>query len=89
MNKRQRIVQGRFLDNEEAVIKRLTQVYNKSFQDVSEQSQKLYDEIEAMTAELDIIEDEDEREILKSRIRSKVYQKKYQDGLRVPRLQEP
>ena len=82
MNKRQRIVQGRFLDNEEAVIKRLTQVYNKSFQDVSEQSQKLYDEIEAMTAELDIIEDEDEREILKSRIRSKVYQKKYQDGFK-------
>lgn len=82
MNKRQKIVQGRFLDNEEAVIKRLEQVYNKSLQDVTAKSQKLYDDIETLTAELDSIEDEAEREIQKSKIRSKVYQKQYQDGLK-------
>ena len=82
MNKRQKIVQGRFLDNEEAVIKRLDQVYKQSLKDVAAKSQKLYDEIETLTAELDYIEDEAEREVQKSRIRSKVYQKKYQDGLK-------
>ena len=81
MNKRQKLVQQQFLNNEEAVIKRLKTVYNKSLQDVTKKSQNLYDEIKALTDELDSIEDEDEREIQKSKIRSKVYQKKYQDGL--------
>lgn len=82
MNKRQRIVQRRFLDNEEAVIKRLNQVYGVALQDVTAKSKKLYDDIAKLTDELDKIEDEAEREVLKSRIRSKVYQKNYQDGLK-------
>ena len=82
MNRRQKIVQGQFLDNEEAVIKRLEQVYSQSLKDVTKKAQKLYDEIETLTAELDFIEDEAEREIQKSKIRSKVYQKQYQDGLK-------
>lgn len=82
MNKRQKIVQEQFINNEEAVIKRLKTVYKQSLEDVTKKSQKLYDEIETLTAELDFIEDEEEREIQKSKIRSKVYQKKYQDSLK-------
>ena len=82
MNKRQKIVQGRFLDNEEAVINMLEDTYKKSLQDVTAKAQKLYDEIETLKAELDFIEDEEERKIQQSRIQSKVYQKQYQDGLK-------
>lgn len=82
MNKRQKIVQGRFLDNEEEVMKLLEKTYDQSLQDVTKKSKKLYDEIETLTKELDSIEDEAEREIQKSKIRSKVYQKQYQDGLK-------
>ncbi len=82
MNKRQKLVQQQYINNEEAVIKRLKTVYNQSLQDVTKKSQKLYDDIKALTDELDSIEDEEEREIQKSKIRSKVYQKKYQDGLK-------
>ena len=82
MNKRQKIVQGRFLDNEEAVIKRLNQVYNQALKDVEGKAAKLHKEFEELTKALDDVEDEAEREVLKSRIRSKVYQKNYQEGLK-------
>lgn len=82
MNKRQKIVQGRFLDNEEAVIKKLNQVYNQALKDVEGKAAKLHKEFEELTKALDDVEDEAEREVLKSRIRSKVYQKNYQEGLK-------
>ena len=82
MNKRQKIVQQQFLNNEEAVIKRLTQVYNQSLKDVTAESKKLYEEIETLTAVYDTVEDEAEKAVLKSRIQSKVYQKQYQDSLK-------
>ena len=82
MNKRQKLVQKQFLNNEEAVIKRLKQVYGKSLEDVTKQSEKLQKEFEELSAIYDTVEDEAEREILQSRMRSKVYQKKYQDSLK-------
>ena len=82
MNKRQKLVQKQFLNNEEAVIKRLTQVYNQSLKDVTAKSEKLYEEIESLTAVYDTVEDEAEKAVLKSRIQSKVYQKQYQDSLK-------
>lgn len=82
MNKRQKLVQEQFLNNEEAVIKRLTQVYNQSLKDVTAKSEKLYKEIEELTSVYDDIEDEAEKAVLKSRIQSKVYQKQYQDSLK-------
>ena len=82
MNKRQKIVQQQFIGNEEAVIGRLKQVYNKSLQDVTEKAQSLHEEIEALTAAYDDIEDEAEKAVMKSRIQSKVYQKQYQDSLK-------
>ena len=81
MNKRQKIVQQQFLNNEEAVIKRLRQVYGKSYADITAESKRLYDEFEKLTAEYDLADDEAEKAVLKSRIRSTVYQKKYQDSL--------
>ena len=81
MNKRQKIVQQQFLNNEEAVIKRLQQVYSKSYADITAESKRLYDEFEKLTAEYDLTDDEAEKAVLKSRIRSTVYQKKYQDSL--------
>ena len=82
MNKRQKIVQQQFLDNEEAIIKRLKQVYGKSLEDITGKSQALYDEIEELTSVYDDVEDEAEKAVLKSRIQSKVYQKQYQDSLK-------
>lgn len=82
MNRRQKIVQEQFLNNEEAVIKRLSKVYNQSLKDVTAKSQKLYEEIESLTAVYDTVEDEAEKAVLKSRIQSKVYQKQYQDSLK-------
>ena len=82
MNKRQKLVQQQFLNNEEAVIKRLTTVYNNSLDDITKKSKKLYDEIEELTSIYDDVEDEAEKAVLKSRIQSKVYQKQYQDSLK-------
>ena len=82
MNKRQKIVQQAFLDNEEAIIKRLKQVYGQSLKDINAEAQKLHDEFEELKAEYDTVEDEAEREILKSRMQSKVYQKQYQESLK-------
>jgi hypothetical protein len=82
MNKRQKLVQQQFLNDEEAVIRRLKQVYGKSLDDINKKAKSLHEQIEKMTAELDDIEDEEERAVLKSRIQSKVYQKKYQDSLK-------
>lgn len=82
MNKRQKIVQEAFLDNEEAVIKRLKQVYNVSLKDITAKAERLQAEFDELSAVYDTVEDEEEREILKSRMQSKVYQKKYQEGLK-------
>lgn len=82
MNKRQKIVQGRFINNEEAVISELEKTYTEALKDVEAKSAKLYKEFEELTNALDDVQDEAEREILKSRIRSKVYQKNYQDSLK-------
>ena len=82
MNKRQKIVQEAFLDNEEAVIKRLKQVYGASLMSINTKVRMLQKEFDELSAEYDTVEDEAEREILKSRMQSKVYQKKYQEGLK-------
>ena len=82
MNKRQKIVQQQFLNNEEAIIRRLKQVYGQSLKDITAKSKLLHDEFEKMTAEYDLLDDEKEKAVLKSRIQSKVYQKQYQDSLK-------
>ena len=76
------MVQQAFLDNEEAVIKRLKTVYNKSLEDITDKASKLQKEFEELESIYDNIEDEEEKKVLKSRMRSKVYQKQYQESLK-------
>lgn len=82
MNKRQRIVQEAFLDNEEAVIKRLKQVYNQSLKDITAKAKALQDQINTLDALEGMTSDPEELAKLKSMKQAKVYQKGYQDALK-------
>lgn len=82
MNKRQKIVQQAFLDNEEAIIHKLKNQYHHTYKEIDKKAKKLHDEFEELKAEYDTVEDEAEREVLKSRMQSKVYQKQYQESLK-------
>lgn len=82
MNKRQKLVQQQFINNEEAVIKRLKTVYNKSLEDITAKSKALQDEINSITAMIGMTEDADEIAQLKSMEQSKIYQKQYQDAMK-------
>ncbi|MBR5004286.1 MAG: hypothetical protein IKY14_02330, partial [Erysipelotrichaceae bacterium] len=82
MNKRQKIVQEQFLNNEEAVIRRLKQVYNQSLKDITKKAEDLQNQINALDVQMSLIEDEKELARLKSMKQSKVYQKQYQDALK-------
>lgn len=82
MNKRQKLVQRQFLNNEEAVINRLDQVYRKSLSDVEDKIKNLQFDIGRLQAEYDWMDPKDpESEKVKSQIQSKIYQKKYQEQL--------
>lgn len=82
MNKRQKLVQQQFLNNEEAVIKRLNQVYNQSLKDINSKIKNLSFTIGKLQQEYDWLDDTDpEKEKIKSKIQSKIYQKSYQEQL--------
>lgn len=82
MNNRQKMVQQQFLNNEEAVIKRLNQVYRKSLSDVQDKIKNLQFDIGRLQAEYDWLDPDDpEKAKVKSQIQSKIYQKKYQEQL--------
>lgn len=82
MNKQQKLVQEQFLNNEEAVIKRLKSVYNQALKDVTNNAKELQDKINTLQAFIDNAEDEKDKERLLSMQQSKVYQKQYQDSLK-------
>lgn len=82
MNRRQRLVQERFLDNEEAVIRELKRLYGQSLNDITQKAKELQGQIDGLQTALDGIEDAAERQRLKSMIQSKVYQKQYQEALK-------
>lgn len=82
MKKYEKEVQQAFLNNEEAVIKRLKQVYNQSLKDINSKAQDLQNQINALQVSLDTVEDATEKERLKSMIQSKVYQRDYQKALK-------
>ena len=82
MNKRQKIVQQAFLDDEEKIIKQLKAVYNQSLKDITAKSNALQKDIEKLAAMYDDEEDEEKKAQLQSMQRSKVYQKKYQESLK-------
>lgn len=82
MKHREKIVQMEFIDDEERVIRRLQAVYNQSLKDITRKSNALQKEIYKIQDKYNAVENEQEREILKSMERSKVYQKRYQDSLK-------
>lgn len=69
------------LDDEEAVIKALNQTYQQALTDVEEKAKKLQKQIEELDEIEKLVTDPDELEVIFSRKRSKVYQKKYQNAL--------
>jgi hypothetical protein len=84
MNRRQKIVQQQFLNNEEEVIKELEKTYTTALEDVNERIRKLDLDIESTQMAIDMWEDfggDEEKAILQSQLRSKIYQKRYQEAL--------
>ena len=82
MNKRQKLVQQRFLNNEEAVIRRLKSVYGQSLKDIEKKAQALQDDINRLGTLANLATDEEEKAKFLSMQQSKVYQKQYQDALK-------
>ena len=83
MNKRQKIVQEAFLDNEEEVIRRLKRMYSQALKDITKKSEELQNSINSLTmVTLQGDMDEEAQKNLQSMIQSKVYQKSYQDALK-------
>ena len=83
MNKRQKLVQQQFLNNEEAVIKRLNQVYSKSLTDITGKIENLEFSIGGLQQKYDWMDDNDPDKVkIKSQIQSKIYQKQYQEQLK-------
>lgn len=82
MNRRQKLVQQEFLNNEKAVIDRLRYIYDQSLFEVNSKIRGLEFQIGDLTEEYDWLEDDDpQKEIIRSRIQSKIYQKQYQEAL--------
>lgn len=83
MNRRQKLVQQQFLNNEKGVIKRLDEVYGQSLDDIKSKISKLEFSINDLKQEYDWMDPDDpDRAKVKSMIQSKIYQKKYQEQLR-------
>ena len=82
MNKRQKIVQEVFLNNEEAVIRRLKKVYNQALSDIKKKAKALQNQINELDAFSRLAEDAEEKAKLLSMKQAKVYQKQYQDALK-------
>jgi len=84
MNKKQKIVQQAFLNDEEKVIQMLDETYTKALKDIQKEAKKLQHQIDQLDTTYKALEDQltdEEKEKLLSQQRSKIYQKKYQDSL--------
>ena len=82
MNRRQKLVQEQFLNNEEAVIRRLKSIYTASLKDIEKKAQALQDEINRLGTLAKLSVDEEEKAQLLSMQQSKIYQKQYQDAMK-------
>lgn len=82
MNKNQKLVQQQFINNEEVVIKRLKSVYKQSLKDIEGKAKALQKDIEQLDILAKLSISDEEKEIILSKKRSKVYQKQYQDSLK-------
>ena len=82
MNRRQKLVQAQFLNNEEAVIRRLKSIYSASQRDIEKKAQALQNDINRLDTMARLSVDADEKARLLSMKQSKIYQKQYQDALK-------
>lgn len=82
MNKRQKIVQQAFLDDEEKVINKLKNQYSHSLKEITKKAENLQKDIERLDTLAKLSIDDEEKEKILSQRRSKVYQKKYQESLK-------
>ena len=82
MNRRQLLVQKQFLNNEKAVVDRLQYIYDQSLFEINSKIRNLEFDIGDLQEVYDWMDDDDpKKEIIKSRIQSKIYQKNYQQIL--------
>lgn len=82
MNRRQKLVQQQFLQNEQTVLSRLQYTYDKAQTDIAEEIRVLDFAIGDLREQYDWLDDDDpKKEIIRSRIQSKIYQKQYQEQL--------
>ena len=82
MNKRQKLVQKHFLNNEKAVIQRLQGIYGDSLKEIQDKIKNLSFSIGKLQQEYDWLDPSDpKRAEIKSMIQSKIYQKQYQAQL--------
>lgn len=82
MNKRQKIVQEQFLNNEEAVIRKLKNQYSHALTEITKKAQSLQDEINRLGTLTSLATDEEEKARFMSMQQSKIYQKQYQDAMK-------
>ena len=82
MNKHQKLVQQQFLNDEETVIKRLKKIYAVSLNDITNKAGLLQDDIDDLDKLAKLAISQEEKEIILSRRRAKVYQKQYQESLK-------
>lgn len=82
MNRRQKLVQKQFLNNEENIIEQLDDIYGQSLKDVTDKIKHLEFKIGKLQEEYDWLDDKDPQKArIKSQIQSKIYQKQYQQQL--------
>ena len=82
MNRRQKLVQEQFLNNEEAVIRRVKSVYGQALKDITSKAEALQLEIDRLGKLANLATDEDEKARFLSMQQSKIYQKQYQDAMK-------
>ena len=82
MNKYQKLVQQQFLNDEETVIKRLKKIYSVSLNDINSKVAQLQSDIDDLDTLAKLAISEEEKEIILSQRRAKVYQKQYQESLK-------
>lgn len=83
MNRRQKLVQKQFLNDEAELIKKLKKIYDQALTDINDKIGNLTFTINNLQLEYSWLDDGDpEKDKIKSMIQSKIYQRDYQEQLR-------
>lgn len=83
MNRRQKLIQQQYLNNEAELVKRLEKVYDQASKDISDKIRNLTFKINGLKLEYSWLDDSDpEKAKMKSMIQSKIYQRDYQEQLK-------